>query len=560
MTGLGVGRRGERGARQEDRVGLADRSQIRDLLGEPSLFVAHDEPLQEVRAVGELLELVAAEGGAARELLAGGEVAVHRRLRRPERHRRVDVTRAAPRVRRLLVGVEIALELGDLPILEEVDRDRSMRPEEQDALGGLDRRELVGLAGQLEPLTARLGKMRFPEVYREQRGRQRLRVVILACDVERFGDEPALTVVVGVVDVGGDPGEHAHEALAIGGIDAGPRFFEQVERVGLEDGAIGPRPVGYQCHVGEQCRAAAPPRTRGRGEQRVTGRLDLLVVRSGTSERELQPAPLRLVALVGAELDGVFIPTGRFAEYEPLGGVIGGALGISGRLVLQTERRGFDVVMRDIGTPPPRRAVGDLLFHHLGDPAVQMPANVGRNGGVDRIANHRVEQVPVDLVVVLDEQARRQPLLQRLERDARRELTDRGERVDGQLAPDRGRGADDAASVLGQASEAAIDERPNARGRDRGDRLAELGRALDLHVLFVELAQELPQEKRIATRDVVQGNRELDEGMHGLRRRRRAHERAHLVVVESRQVDLRALRGTRSRSMSSARSASISSR
>ena len=97
--------------------------------------------------------------------------------------------------------------------------------------------------------------------------------------------------------------------------------------------------------------------------------------------------------------------------------------------------------------------------------------------------------------------------------------------------------ANDTTRGLAHAREPAIDQLPHAGGRDRGDGFGEVGGALDLHCLLIELAQELPQEERVAARDVVQGDGELHERVHGLRWSSRAHECAHFVIVESRQLD-----------------------
>ena len=290
LTGLGVGRRGERGPRQEDRVGLADRSQIRDLLGEPSLFVAHDEPLQEVRAVGELLELVAAECGAARELLAGGEVAVQGRLGRAQGHRPVDVARASERVRRLLVFVQARRELGRLQVREEIDQERAVGAQADRARSRGARGELVGAAREREPFVARFGPVRVPKVYRHLRRGERLGIVELFRNRERLVGDASLAFVIGVVQVRGDSRQDRDEALAVARIDAGKRFFEQAERMRLQDRSVGPRAVGFERDIGEEGRVVALPCARRGGQDRVTSAFELLVVRPRPSDREVQPS------------------------------------------------------------------------------------------------------------------------------------------------------------------------------------------------------------------------------------------------------------------------------
>ena len=236
------------------------------------------------------------------------------------------------------------------------------------------------------------------------------------------------------------------------------------------------------------------------------------------------------------------VPAGCLAEGEPVRGVVTRALGVGGCLELETEGRGFGEVMCDVGTPSRRSRVRSLEWLLLDDPGdlpVQVLALGGWNRGVDRVANHGVrEQVTVDLVVVLHEQASRESFLERFERDAFRHLADDRERIDGEVATDCGGGADHSVRVLGEPFEATIYQRPHAGGRNRGDRLRELGRALELHELLVELAEQLAQEEGIPPGRVVQRDGELHQRGHRLGRTGRAHERAHLVVVESRQVDL----------------------
>ncbi len=89
------------------------------------------------------------------------------------------------------------------------------------------------------------------------------------------------------------------------------------------------------------------------------------------------------------------------------------------------------------------------------------------------------------------------------------------------------------ASAIAQAVETPIDEGPHTGGRDRCERTRQIALTVELLRFLLELAEKLAEEVGIATRDLLQGDRRVDDLGHGFRGRRRADQRAHLVVPEA---------------------------
>ena len=108
--------------------------------------------------------------------------------------------------------------------------------------------------------------------------------------------------------------------------------------------------------------------------------------------------------------------------------------------------------------------------------------------------------VATDDMVVLDDEASRQALLQRVV-DLRPGETARGsDRVERDVASKHGGRLDQLASRRGQPLHPTIDQLAHADGRQRHQRLLELERIAPTGRVIVELTKELAQEQRIAAR------------------------------------------------------------
>jgi hypothetical protein len=169
-----------------------------------------------------------------------------------------------------------------------------------------------------------------------------------------------------------------------------------------------------------------------------------------------------------------------------------------------------------------------------------------RDGCVDRVANDGVrEEVVVDPLGILHEQPCREPFFERVESLIVRHSAEVGEDFDRQVSPNsRGR-AEDRAGAVGESIEAAIGQCSDTGRSHCGERPRDVGRIVELDGLFVELGQELVQEQRVSARDILQRRGKVDEGVHRLGRRGRAHECSDLVIVESCELHLRTTGGRR---------------